>query len=376
MGRACDHGVYPYQLPLEGRSGPWAQAEGRKLLMLSSYDYLGLIGDPRVDEAAIEAIRKYGTGTGGARMLTGTIELHRELEQYLARFKNTAQAISFSSGYLANLAIMAGLLTPQDRVVLDALCHRSIVDACRLAGVPIQRYRHNDLDSLRHELAATRDANRTLIVAEGVFSMDGDICPLPELIEIKRSSGSFLMIDESHAIGVLGATGRGTEEHFGISGDEIDIWSSSLTKSIPSTGGFVAVSQEIAVYLQHAASPFIFSAATSPPCVAAALAGFTILREEPDRIARLKRNADFLRDGLRELGFDTGHSNTPIVPVLLKDEKEAALMAGRLRETGVFVTPILFPAVPMGTGRLRLCVTAGHTIEDLEFGLRAFREVR
>src|SRR5580704_3646531 len=198
MGQACDVGVYPYQLPLEGRSGPLVKAEGREFLMLSSYDYLGLIGDARIDEAAIEAIRKYGTGTGGVRMLTGTIDLHQRMERDVAAFKGTAEAITFTSGYLANLAVVASLLTPQDRVILDAFSHRSLVDACRLAGVPLQRFRHNDIDSLRHELANGGAANRTLIVADGVFSMDGDICPLPDLVEIKREAGCFLMIDESH----------------------------------------------------------------------------------------------------------------------------------------------------------------------------------
>jgi glycine C-acetyltransferase len=376
MGRACEVGVYPYQLPLESRSGPWVTAEGRQFLMLSSYDYLGLIGDSRIDEAAIEAIRKYGTGTGGVRMLTGTIDLHHTMERDVAAFKGTAEAITFSSGYLANLAVIASLLTPQDRVILDALSHRSLVDACRLAGVPLQRFRHNDMDSLRHELANGPAANRTLIVADGVFSMDGDICNLPELVEIKRAAGCFLMIDESHASGVLGTTGSGTDEHFGIRTDEVDIWSGSLAKAIPSNGGFVAVSQEVAIFLQHSAAPFIFSAALAPPAVAAVRTSLAILKSEPERVARIKLNADFLRDGLRELGYDTGFSETAIVPVVLRDEAAAALMAGRLREMGIFVTPILFPAVPMGSARLRLCVTAAHSIEDLEFALDGFRRIR
>jgi 8-amino-7-oxononanoate synthase len=376
MGQACDFGVYPYQLALESRSGPWVVAEGRKFLMLSSYDYLGLIGDPRIDEAAIEAIRKYGTGTGGVRMLTGTIDLHHQMERDVAAFKGTAEAITFSSGYLANLAVIASLLTPQDRVILDALSHRSLVDACRLAGVPLQRFRHNDMASLRHELATGAPANRTLIIADGVFSMDGDICKLPDLVEIKREFGCFLMIDESHASGVLGANGRGTDEHFGISADEVDIWTGSLAKAIPSNGGFAAVSQELAIYLQHSAAPFIFSAALAPPSVAAVSAALEILKSEPERVARNQQNSEFLRDGLRELGYDTGHSETAIVPVILNDETTAALMAGRLRELGIFVTPILFPAVPMGSARLRLCVTAAHSLEDLAFALDAFRQIR
>jgi 8-amino-7-oxononanoate synthase len=376
MGQACELGVYPYQLPLESRSGPWVTAEGRKLLMLSSYDYLGLIGDPRVDDAAIAAIRKYGTGTGGVRMLTGTLDIHHEMERAIADYKGMPEAITFSSGYLANLAVIASLLAPQDRVIMDALSHRSLVDACRLAGVPIQRFRHNDIDSLRHELRTGPAANRTLIIADGVFSMDGDICPLPDLVAIKNEFSCYLMIDESHASGVLGAHGRGTDEHFGIPADSVDIWSGSLAKAIPSNGGFIAVSQELSIFLQHSAAPFIFSAALNPPSVAAVVEALAILEREPERVARLNRNAIFLREGLQDLGYDTGRSETAIIPVVLSDETEAALLAGRLREQGVAATPIMFPAVPLGSARLRLCVTAAHTIEDLDFALKAFRDLR
>jgi glycine C-acetyltransferase len=376
MGRACEAGVYPYQLPLEGRSGPWVQAEGRQLMMLSSYDYLGLIGHPRIEEAAIDAIRKYGTGTGGVRMLTGTIEIHHEMEREVAEFKGTAEAITFTSGYLANLAVIASLLSVQDRVILDSLSHRSLVDACRLAGVPLQRFKHNDIDSLRQEIASGGPCNRTVIIADGVFSMDGDICPLPDLVQVKRDTGCFLMIDESHASGVLGRTGRGTDEHFGLHAADVDIWTGSLAKGIPSNGGFIAVSQELAIFLQHAAAPFIFSAALAPSSVAAVTAALRVLKREPERVERLARNAVFLRDGLRELGYNTGNSQTPIIPVIFNDEAHAAITAGRLREMGICVTPILFPAVPLGSARLRLCVTAAHSLEDLEFALEGFKRVR
>jgi 8-amino-7-oxononanoate synthase len=373
---ACEAGVYPYQLALSGRSGPWVQAEGREMLMLSSYDYLGLIGDPRIDEAAMEAVRIYGTGTGGVRLLTGTLELHRQMEKDLAAFKGTEAAITFSSGYSANLAVVAALLTSQDRVILDALAHRSLVDACRLAGAPMQRFRHNDPDSLRHELKNGPPANRTLIVADGVFSMDGDICRLPELIELKKEFKCYLMIDESHATGVLGAHGRGTDEHFGIPAGDVDIWTGSLGKAIPASGGFVAGSQELAIYLQHAAAPFIFSAAVCPMAVAAARAAIQIIETEPERVARLKCNSDFLRGGLRDLGYDVGLSETAVVPVLLGDEQTAGGVAAHLREMGILVSPIMFPAVPLGTARLRLCATAAHTFETLGIALDAFRQLR
>jgi glycine C-acetyltransferase len=376
MGRACDAGVYPFQLAMESRSGPLVQAEGREMIMLSSYDYLGLIGDPRIDEAAIEAVRKYGTGTGGARMLTGTIDLHRQLERDLAAFKGTQEAISFNSGYSANLAVVAALLTPQDRVILDALSHRSLVDACRLAGVQLQRFRHNDMASLRRELESGEKANRTLIIVDGVYSMDGDICRLPEVVELKKEFGCFLMIDESHATGVLGKHGRGTDEHFGIATSEVDIWTGSLGKSIPSTGGFVAGSQELSIFLQHAAAPFIFSGALSPVAAGSARAAIGIIGKEPERVARVNANAKFLRDGLREMGYDTGASETPIIPVIMRDETAAAMLAASLREAGIIASPILFPAVPLGTARLRLCATAAHTSELLEFALDVFRRLR
>ena len=374
--RACEANVYPFQLPLEGRSGAWVQAEGERLLMLSSYDYLGLIGDPRVDEAAIDAIRKYGTGTGGVRMLTGTIDLHHQMEREIADFKGMPEVISFSSGYLANLAVMSSLLSPLDRVLIDSFAHRSLADACRLTGVPMVRFAHNDMASLRQELASGETSGRTLIVADGVFSMDGDICPLPELIAIKHEFGCYLMIDEAHAFGVLGASGRGTDEHFGVNPQEIDIWTGSLAKAIPSNGGFAAVSQELAIYMQHAAAPFIFSAALCPAAVGAVRESIAILKSEPERVARLSCKATFFRNGLRELGYNVGNSETPIIPVILSDEAITTLFAGRLRELGIAVTPVLFPAVPQGAARLRLCVTGGHSREDLEFALDAFRTLR
>jgi glycine C-acetyltransferase len=374
--RACEADAYPYQLPLQGRSGPMVQAEGRELMMLSSYDYLGLIGDPRVDEAAVSAIRKYGTAAGGARMLTGTLDLHREMDKELAAMKGMDEAISFSSGYMANLAVLAGLLSPQDRVIMDAYSHRSLTDACRMSGVQVQRYRHNDLASLRQELERPSEANRTLIIADGVFSMDGDICPLPELIALKKEFNCYLMIDDAHATGVLGETGRGTDEHFGVAATEVDIWTGSMAKSIASNGGWIAVSQELSVYLQHAASPYVFSAALCPSAAAAVLACLAILKEEPERVARLKSNSEFLRQGLKDLGFNTGDSITPIIPVILGDEAAAAICARRLRDFGVIVAPVMFPAVAQGSARLRVCVTAGHSLEQLDFALDAFRKLR
>ncbi len=369
---ACGADAYPFQIPLEGKSGPHVQADGHCMLMLSSYDYLGLIGDERVTEAAVCAVKKYGTGTGGVRLLTGTMDLHHETERKLAAFKGTEAAITFTSGYVANLAIISALFGPADRVIADGLSHRSLIDACRLAGVQIQRFRHNDPDSLREEIQNGAQANRTLIISDGVFSMDGDVCRLPEIVAIKKEFGCFLLMDESHATGVLGATGRGTDEHFGVPTSEIDIWTGSLAKAIPSNGGFVAVSQEVSIFLQHSGAPFIFSAALAAPAVAAVGAALDILAEEPERVSRLQANSDFLRSGLQQLGFNTGMSETAIIPVIFKDDVTTGLFARKLRDYGILATPVLFPAVPMGTSRLRLCVTAAHTQSDLEFALDIF----
>jgi len=373
---ACSVDAYPFQVPLEGKSGPQVQADGHAMLMLSSYDYLGLIGDPRVDAAAIDAVKKYGTGTGGVRLLTGTIDLHREMEKELAAFKGTEDALTFSSGYLANLAVLSSLFGPADRVIADSLSHRSLIDACKLAGVQIQRFKHNDMESLRQELEAPNDANRTLIISDGVFSMDGDICRLPEIVAIKKEYGAFLLMDESHSLGVLGRGGRGTDEHFDIAATEVDIWTGSLAKAIPSNGGFVACSQDLAIFLQHAAAPFIFSAALCPAAAAAIRESVAILTEEPERVARSRENADFLRSGLQSLGFDTGLSETPVVPVILYEDRDTALFARRLRDFGILTTPVLFPAVAQGTSRLRLCVTAAHTRSQLEFALEVFGKLK
>jgi glycine C-acetyltransferase len=352
------------------------EMDGHRMLMLSSYDYLGLIGDPRVDEAAIAAVRKYGTGTGGVRLLTGTLDLHREMEQAIAEFKGTQAAISFTSGYAANLAVISALFGPADRVIADTLSHRSLMDACRLAGVQVQRFEHNNPASLRHELKNGPDANRTLIISDGVFSMDGDIGCLPDLIALKREFDCFLLMDEAHASGVLGEHGRGTDEHFGVATDEVDIWTGSLAKAIPSNGGFVAVSQRLSIFLQHAAAPFIFSGAMAAPAAAAVLETLKILKAEPERVARLHANAAFLRDGLQSLGFDTGLSRTAVIPVMLNDDRRTALFARKLRDYGVLVSPVLFPAVTQGTARLRLCVTAAHTADHLHLALDAFAKMR
>ena len=374
--RACEAGVYPYQIPLESRSGPWVIADGRELLLLSSYDYLGLLGDPRVDEGAINAIRKYGAGTGGARMLTGTTDLHQELEAEIAAFKGTDTALTFSSGYTANLAAVSALLAPQDRVILD--CFRT---AASWMPAISREYRCNVFVTTiwnrcaRSFVRALRPTARSSSWT-AYIPWTATFAALPEIIEIKKEFGCFLMVDDSHALGVIGATGRGTDQYFDVPLNDIDLWTGSMAKAIPSTGGYIATSEELGIFLQHAASPYVFSAALCPPAAGAALAGLKILQAQPERLECLRLSSDFLRDGLRSLGYDVGLSETPIIPIILGDDPAAAFLARRLRDLGVFVSPVLFPAVPLGSARLRLCVTAAHSRETLEIALDAFRKLK
>ncbi len=365
-------GLYTYQLPLEGRTGSRVSVRGRSRLMLSCYDYLGLAGHPAVEQAAIAAVRTYGTGTGGVRMLTGTTVLHRDLEREIAAFKEVEAALAFGSGYLANLAVVAALFGPRDRVLLDGRAHRSLHDACVLARVPVTTFPHNDMAALERALARGSAGQRTLIVVDGVYSMDGDLCPLPDLVELKRRHGAFLLVDEAHALGVLGATGRGVHEHFGIAADAVDVWTGSLSKAVPSNGGFLAGRRDLIVYLEHQAAPFIFSAALAPAAAGAALEALRVAQREPERLAALRRNSDALRAGLAARGYDTGSSASAIVPVLLGEEVAAWRLARRLFDLDVLVSAVVYPAVPRGAARLRLCATAAQSASDLDEALDAF----
>ncbi len=368
-------GLYTYQMPLEGRTGTRVSVLGRSRLMLSCYDYLGLAGHPAVEQAAIAAVRTYGTGTGGVRMLTGTTALHRHLEREVAAFKGVEAALTFGSGYLANLAVVAALVGPRDRVLLDAHAHRSLHDACTLARVPVTIFPHNDVVALERELRRRTSGRRTLIVADGLYSMDGDTCPLPELVELKSRYGAFLLVDEAHALGVLGPTGRGVHEHFGMAADAVDVWTGSLSKAIPSNGGFLAGRRELIVYLQHAAAPFWFSAALVPAAAGAALEALRVAGREPERLETLRRNAGALRAGLRRRGYDTGDSVSAIVPVLVGEEVATWELARRLFDEGVLASAVVHPAVPRGAARLRLCATAAQSAADLDEALDAFDRI-
>jgi 8-amino-7-oxononanoate synthase len=367
--------LYTYQQPYGSRGGPRVELEGRGFIQASSYDYLGLIGHREIEAAALDAVRRFGTGTGGVRLLTGTNVLHRELEAEVARTKGTEAAAVFTSGYLATLGGIAALMGPRDRVVLDERAHRSIFDACRLAGVPHATFRHNDVASLERVLQSASTRGRTLVAVEGAYSMDGDVCPLPEIVEVKNRYSAYLMVDEAHSFGVYGASGRGIDEHFGVPTGEVDLWMGSLSKAIPSNGGFLAGRRDLIIYLQHAASPFFFSAALCPAATAAAHEALHVIARERWRIEAVHRNAVRLRSGLQELGFDTGASSGLIVPVIVGSDELAYRAARSLFDRGVIATAVVFPAVQPGSARLRLCATAAQSEREIGCILEAFRSM-
>jgi glycine C-acetyltransferase len=365
--------LYFYLQPLEALDGPWATIEGRRLLNFASYSYLGLLGHPEIDKAAKQVVDQYGSGTHGVRILAGTLPLHGTLERTIARFKGTEAAMVYSSGYVTNLATVAALVGRNDVVICDKYNHASIVDGCLLSQADFLRFRHNDMDDLRRRLEQVESEQGCLVVVDAVFSMDGDIIDLPAVSRLCREYDALLMVDEAHSLGVLGQTGRGIEEHFGLE-DAIDIKMGTLSKTIPSVGGYIASSQELITYLKHVARAFVFSAALPPAQVAAAQASFEVMAAEPERVRRLQQNVDLFLEGLKGRGFDTLHSETPIVPIICGPDERAYEMTRLCQEAGVFVLPVVSPAVPVGLARLRANVTAAHSPEDIEWALEIFEQ--
>jgi glycine C-acetyltransferase len=347
--------------------------DGRDMVMLASYSYLGLIGHPTIDAAASAAIEQYGTGAGGVRLLTGTTDLHERLEARIAEFSSREDACVYSSGYVTNIAIITGLTGPGDLVLMDKLDHASIVDGCLLSGAKWRTYRHNDMDHLESLLRKSAGQYGTmLVIADSVFSMDGDVMDLPSTKALCERYGARLMVDEAHSIGSLGATGHGIEEHFDMVGS-IDLKMGTLSKSIPSVGGYLAGSRDLVDYQRHMSRPFIFSAALPPAQTAAALAAFDVIEAEPWRVSQLHAVQSRYTQGLKAQGWDTMDSTTCVVPVLVGDEAKTMDLTRMLFDAGVFVCPIVHPAVPRGSDRLRTCLMATHTDADIDQALLAFQ---
>ena len=370
-------GGYIFQQPFESVSGPLIDLQGSTYTLLSSYDYLGLIGHKRIERSAMRAIREFGTSCGGVRLLTGTNTLHLKLEKELAAYIGAESALTYSSGYHANLAVLSSVMNSNDVALIDSKIHQSTLDACKLAGLPYRRFEHNNPSSLEKLLKRSQHhAGRVLVISEGMFSMDGDVCKLDEIVQLKNKYGAFLMIDEAHSFGVLGENGSGVASYYNIAPREIDIFTGSLSKAVPASGGFVAGAQQLMIFLQHASSPYIFSASLAPAAAAAARMALKVLKTEPSRHERLWANTLFLRSGLQKCGYNTGLSSTPIIPVILGSDESTLTFSRKLFDRGILATPVLFPAVPKGESRLRLCVTAAHDSELLEEVLETFRELR
>jgi glycine C-acetyltransferase len=360
---------------LESPQGAWIVVDGRKVLNLCSNNYLGFCNDPVLKEAAKRAIDEYGVGPGAVRTIAGTMKLHLELERKLAEFKGTEAVVSFQSGFCANLATIPALVGREDAIFSDELNHASIIDGCRLSRAEIIRYAHCDVDDLKAKLQEHRHKfRRALIVTDGVFSMDGDIAPLPEIVKLAREYDAFVMVDDAHGEGVLGKGGRGITDHFGLHG-EVDIEVGTLSKAFGVVGGYVAGSYELCEYLRQRGRPFLFSSAVTPADVAACIAAVDILLQSEDRVQRLWENACYFQNGLKSLGFDIGKTQTPITPVMLGEAPLAQEFSKRLFEEGIFAQAIGYPTVPRGAARIRVMISAVHTKEDLDFALEKFAKV-
>jgi len=367
-------GLYRNLRRLTGEQLPRSRFDGREVINLSSNNYLGLTTHPKLREAAIQAVRALGVGSGSVRTIAGTMELHMELERRIAAFKKTEASVVFQSGFAANAGTVSSLLGKGDLIVSDELNHASIIDGARLSRAEIRVFPHRDVAALERLLEETRDVKRRLVITDGVFSMDGDIAPLPPIAALARAHGAIMMIDDAHSSGVLGRAGRGTVDHFDLHG-QVDVQVGTLSKAIGVLGGYVCGSKSLIEYLYHRARPFLFSTSHPPAVAAACLKAFDVLEEEPERIERLWANTRRFKEGLKRLKFDTGSSETPITPILVGEADLVMRFSDRLFERGVFAQGIGFPTVAKGRARLRTIVTATHSDEDLDRALSILGDV-
>ncbi len=368
-------GLYTNIRTLGSPQGAWLVVDGKKVLNFCSNNYLGLANHPRLTQAAREAIDRYGVGPGAVRTIAGTMSLHLELEKRLAAFKGVEAAITFQSGFNANLATIPALVGKEDVIFSDELNHASIIDGCRLSRARIVRYAHNDVADLERVIRENEGSyRRALIVTDGVFSMDGDIAPLDKIYEVARAHDLLLMVDDAHGEGVLGRGGRGIVDHFDLHG-KVDIEVGTLSKAFGVVGGVVAGKAEIIEWLRQRGRPFLFSSAMTVPDTAACIAAVDLLEESTDLVDKLWDNARFFKAEMKALGFDTGHSVTPITPIMLGEAPLAQEFSRKLYENGVFATAIGYPTVPKGKARIRVMISAAHEKEDLEQGLEAFAKV-
>ena len=371
---AKEAGIYPYFHELRSGQDTIVDMEGIRTVMIGSNNYLGLTSHPEVIKAGIEAIEKYGSGCSGSRFLNGTLDIHVKLEKELAEFLQKEAVVTFSTGFQSNLGIISAIAGRNDVILCDKENHASIYDGCRLSFAKLIRYEHNDMTDLEEKLKMVPDDKGILIVTDGVFSMSGDICNLPKLVELKKKYGARLMVDDSHGLGVLGKYGRGTGEHFGLQ-DEVDIQMGTFSKSLASLGGFMASTQKVVDYVKHTSRPYIFSASITPAAVQTARKALEILKNEPQRVKNLIDISNYMRNGLKQLGVKVIDAETPIIAIYVYEDEKAFLACKLLLERGVYVNPTISPAVPVGYALLRTSYTATHTKEQMDYAMKQIKEV-
>jgi 8-amino-7-oxononanoate synthase len=367
-------GIYPYYRAISSGQDPVVTHLGKELVMLGSNNYLGLTNHPEVKEAAAVALAMFGTGCAGSRLLNGTLDIHLQLEERLAKFLGREDVLTFSTGFQVNLGVLSCLLRRSDIALLDKLNHASIIDGCRLGFSKTYKYMHNDMADLEKKLSNISSDKGMLIAVDGVFSMEGDTAKLPEIVELKNRYGARLMVDDAHGLGVFGDNGRGTPEHFGVE-DEVDLVMGTFSKSLATVGGFIAGRADVVDFIRHEARSAIFSAAPPPSSMAAAIKALEIIEREPQRRKNLWENARFMKREFETLGFDTGESESPVIPLVVGEDDEAFAMTLKLQERGVFANPVISPAVPKGRSMMRTSYMATHTMEHLELALEAFAAV-
>ncbi|HZT33108.1 MAG TPA: glycine C-acetyltransferase [Bryobacteraceae bacterium] len=372
LGAWRQAGTYQRLRILESASAAESRFDGKEVINLASNNYLGLTTHPRLREAALEATRRYGVGSGAVRTISGTMSLHMELEERIARFKHVEACVVFQSGFAANAGTVSAILGPEDHIISDELNHASIIDGCRLSKAKIHVFPHKDAAAAEKILAELESQpGRKLLITDGVFSMDGDIGPLPALVEAAERHGAIMMVDDAHSSGVLGKNGRGSVDHFGLHG-RVHVQVGTLSKAVGVLGGYVCGSRDLIDFLYHRARPFLFSTSHPPAVAASCLAAFDVLEQEPERIERLWDNTRYFKAGLTRLGLNTGMSETPITPVIVGDAALAHRLSAALFEEGVLATGIGYPTVPQGKARVRTIVTATHTREQLDRALEVF----
>ena len=369
-----DKGIYPYFHKLLSGQDVVVNMEGKRTIMLGSNNYLGLTNHPKVIEAGVEAIKKYGSGCSGSRFLNGTLDLHVKLEREIADFLHKEEAVTFSTGFQSNLGVISAIVGRNDYMICDKENHASIYDGCKLSYGKMLRYNHNDMADLESKLKFVPKECGILIITDGVFSMSGDICNLPKIVELAKKYGARVMVDDAHGLGVIGKTGRGTGEYFGME-DDIDLIMGTFSKSLASLGGYVAGKKEVIEYIKHTSRPYIFSASITPASVSSALAALNILKSEPERVKRLNDISDYMRKRLKENGVNIIESKTPIIPIYTYDDEKTFLACKMLLDRGVYVNPVVSPATPVGKSLLRTSYTANHTKELMDEASTKIKEV-